>query len=155
MFHESCNRKFKSCKKKRKKKESYGMAALMGLLLLHMFHSWLTYPNCHTSEFVLGKLRIEFWSKHQQRTRNFETNMFRFGTASSIVVRSLATWSAFGCRQNVIAIFLFSEWLIYGVSSSPLSTTIEVFLFYMWYILTENFALNFFFLICSRKITAM
>ncbi len=74
--------------------------------------------------------------------RNFETNMYGFGTASSIVVRSLATWSAFGCQQNVIAIFLFSEWLIYGI---PPSTTTEVFPFYMWYILIENFDLNFFF----------
>ncbi len=47
--------------------------------------------------------------------RNFETNMFSARTASSILVRSLATWSAFGCRRNVIAIFLFSEWLIYGI----------------------------------------
>ncbi len=30
------------------------------------------------------------------RRRNFETNIFQFGTASSIVVHSLATWSAFG-----------------------------------------------------------
>ncbi len=87
--------------------------------------------------------------------RNFETNMFWFGTASSIVVRSLVTWSAFGCRQNVIAIFLFSEWLIYGIPPSPPSTSMEVFLFYMWYILIENFDVNFFFLACSRKITAM
>ncbi len=77
--------------------------------------------------------------------RNFETNMFQFGTASSIVVRSLATWSAFSCQRNVIAIFLFPEWLIYGIHPSPPSTTMEVFLFYMWYILIENFDLNFFF----------
>ncbi len=68
--------------------------------------------------------------------------MFRFCTASSMVVHSLATWSAFGCQQNVIAIFLFSGWLIYGI---PLSTSIEVFLFYMWYKLIENFDLNFLF----------
>ncbi len=64
--------------------------------------------------------------------RNFETNMFRFGTASSIVVRSFATWSTFGCQRNVIAIFLFSEWLIYGIPQCPPSTTMEVFLFYMY-----------------------
>ncbi len=83
--------------------------------------------------------------------RNFETNMFGFGTAYSIVVRSLATWSAFGCWRNVIAIFLFSEWLIYGMPPSHPSTTMEVFLFYMWYILIENFALNFFFFDMFKK----
>ncbi len=35
--------------------------------------------------------------------RNFETNMFCFRTASSILVRLFATWSVFVCRQNVIA----------------------------------------------------
>ncbi len=81
---------------------------------------------------------------HMLRVRNFETNMFRFSTASSIVVRSLATWSAFDCQRNVIAIFLFSEFLIYGIPQCPPSATMEVFLFYMWYILIENFDLNFF-----------
>ncbi len=34
--------------------------------------------------------------------RNFETNMFWLGTASSIVVRSLATWSVFVHGWNLI-----------------------------------------------------
>ncbi len=33
-------------------------------------------------------------SRRCSRTWHFETNMFRFGTAYSIVVRSLATWGA-------------------------------------------------------------
>ncbi len=63
---------------------------------------------------------------HNIGERNFETNMFRFGTTSSIVVRSLATWSVFGCQRNVIDIFLFSWWLIYVIPPSPLSTTMDV-----------------------------
>ncbi len=70
--------------------------------------------------------------KKTTQTWNFETNMFRFGTASSIVVRSLTTCSALGCKRNEIAIFLFSEWLIYGISQCLPSTTMEVFLFYMY-----------------------
>ncbi len=80
--------------------------------------------------------------------RNFETNMFCVRTASSILVHLLATWSAFGCRRNVIAIFLFLEWLIYGIVQCPQSTTMEVFLFLhlLWYILIEkrNFETNMF-----------
>ncbi len=55
-------------------------------------------------------------------TRNFETNMFRFGTASSIVVRSLVTWSA-----------LFS-YLQYTSAHDDRT----VFLVYMWYKVIGN-----------------
>ncbi len=36
-------------------------------------------------------------------SQNFETNMFCFRAASSILVRLLATWSVFVCRRNIIA----------------------------------------------------
>ncbi len=80
--------------------------------------------------------------------QNFETNIFCVRIASSILVRLLVTWSAFGCRRNVIAIFLFSEWLIYDIVQCPPSTTMEVFFFLhlLWYILIEkrNFETNMF-----------
>ncbi len=76
--------------------------------------------------FNISKIQI---FEPPSSTQDFESNMFQFGTASSIVVRSLATWSAFDCQRNVIAIFLFPKWLIYGIPPSPPSTTMEIFLF--------------------------
>ncbi len=70
--------------------------------------------------------------------RNFETNMFRFGTASSIVVCSLATWSAFSCQRNVIAIFRVVNLWHSSVSSVHNHGGLS-FLHTLWYILIENF----------------
>ncbi len=81
-------------------------------------HATLTELHIRVLYTVMSILRI----KRAYFMRNFKTNMFRFGTASSIVVRSLATWSAFGCQRKVIAIFLFWGWLIFGL---PSFTTIQ------------------------------
>ncbi len=50
-------------------------------------------------------------------TRNFETNIFRFGTASFILLHSLATWSVFIQIGNIslnvfIYVFNLDEWRI-------------------------------------------
>ncbi len=44
------------------------------------------------SQTLATEVVIEMW--------NFETNMFRFGTTSSIVVCSLTTWSVFVDEQK-------------------------------------------------------
>ncbi len=95
-----------------------------------MVRIWLIFKNHFRSTCKgLVKHRLHWWLALVTSLRNFETNMFRFGTASSIVVRSLVTWSAFDCQWNVIAIFLFLEWLIYGITQCPPSTTCRSFFF--------------------------
>ncbi len=94
---------------------STSLASLPFILELchHHYFIWLpskVYQNeksyrcnndpCHTtykSDIQHFRYRILF------QRRNFETNMFCFRTTSSILVRLLATWSAFVCRRNVIA----------------------------------------------------
>ncbi len=99
---------------------------------MYLFHIIITVSHISPFIYHCQALANEQWcdlGREDEYARNFETNMFWFGTASSIVVRSLATWSAFGFQRNVIAIFLFLVWLIYGLLLSPPSTTMEVFLF--------------------------
>ncbi len=82
--------------------------------------------------------------------RNFESNMFRFSAASSIVVQSLAS-RHLQClrlptkRDRHFPIFGVVNLWHTSVSST---TTIEVFLFYTWYKLIENCDLNFLFFTC-------
>ncbi len=77
--------------------------------------------------------------------------MFRFGIASSIVVHSLATWSAFGCQWNVIAIFpIFGVVNLWHTSVS--SDHNAGVLSFLWYKVIENVNLNFLFFFVFKEV---
>ncbi len=84
---------------------------------VHVNQGFLVHVGKRNESYVIWQYR---------NLQNFETNMFWFGTASSIVVHLLGTWSVFVCRWNTIQCDLFSYiqggWvggLIYGSPPSP------------------------------------